>query len=170
MVVSWGQVDDTVVERIPFLGDQLVSEGVTGGSYWVGQKEGCRQNFGLWKFHFLPPLNYRLYFYILSLPTACFDALIPLKLRVPHPPRFVPSPRGTHSPSLRHRTNTEYRALSSHSNYQKILFHCTTSSTSFPYFFSFLLKKTTANCRTNLQNCSTACCGKPYRNKESFPG
>ena len=40
MVVSWGQVDDTVVERIPFLGDQLVSEGVTGGSYWVGQKEG----------------------------------------------------------------------------------------------------------------------------------
>ena len=40
VVVSWGQVDDTVVERIPFLGDQLVSEGVTGGSYWVGQKEG----------------------------------------------------------------------------------------------------------------------------------
>lgn len=40
MVVSWGQVDDTVVELIPFPGDQLVSEGVTGGGYGVGQKEG----------------------------------------------------------------------------------------------------------------------------------
>lgn len=37
MVVSWGQVDDTVVQLIPFPGDQLVSEGVTGGSWREGQ-------------------------------------------------------------------------------------------------------------------------------------
>lgn len=37
MVVSWGQVDDTVVELIPFPGDQLASEGVTGGGWREGQ-------------------------------------------------------------------------------------------------------------------------------------
>lgn len=60
VVVSWGQVDDTVVERIPFLGDQLVSEGVTGGSWREGQvfctgsraQEGLQGvGFALYLFH-----------------------------------------------------------------------------------------------------------------------
>lgn len=40
MVVSGGQVDDTVVELIAFAGDQLVPEGVMGGGCGVGQREG----------------------------------------------------------------------------------------------------------------------------------
>lgn len=42
MIVSWGQVDDAVVELVPFPGDQLVPEGVTGvtGGCGVEYKDG----------------------------------------------------------------------------------------------------------------------------------
>jgi hypothetical protein len=38
VVVPRGQVDDTVVELIPFPGDQLVSEGLTRGGCGVEQR------------------------------------------------------------------------------------------------------------------------------------